>query len=77
MPALSMLPQWKQLHHNPADLCVLSTSWRERCLRDVNTRHGRAAEEGQVTSLLMHLGEQVSQIIVNVILKAWVLFRNM
>lgn len=48
VPALPMLPQWKQLHHNAADLCLLSASWRERCLCDANTRHGRAAEEGQV-----------------------------
>lgn len=76
MPALPMLPQWKQLHHNSPDLCVLFTSWSERCLCDANTRDGRAAEEGQVT-LLIYLVEQMSEIIVNNILKAWGLFGNM
>lgn len=77
VPAVPMLPQWKQLHHNSPDLCVLFTSWRECCLCDVNTRHGRAAEEGQVTSLLTYLVEQMSQKIVNDILKAWGLCGNL
>lgn len=76
MPALPMLPQWKQLHHNSPDLCILFTCWSERCLCDANTRDGRAAEEGQVTSLLIYLVEQMSEIIVNNIFKAWVLFGN-
>lgn len=70
--AVPMLPQWKQLHHHKADLCVLLTPRCERCLRDVNTRNGRAAEKGRVTSLLMCLVEQMSQIIVNDIPKEWV-----
>jgi len=77
VPALPMLPQWKQLHHNSADLCILFTPWRERCLCNVDTRHGRTAEEGEVTSLLTCLVEQMLQIIVNHILKAQALFGNM
>lgn len=57
MPALPMLPQWKQLHHNSADLCLLFASWRERCLCDANTRHGRAAEEGQHLLLAFLVGK--------------------
>lgn len=48
VPALPMLPQRKQLHHHSADLRLLLTAWRQRGLRDADTRHGRAAEEGQV-----------------------------
>lgn len=46
LPAVQMLPEWKQLHSHSADLCLLYAAGCGHRLHHAHARHGGASEEG-------------------------------
>lgn len=56
LPAVSMLPQWKQLHCDPPHLCLLPAARSRHRLHHVDAGHGDPAEEGMSATVVPQEG---------------------
>lgn len=55
LPAVSVLPQWKQLHGDSPHLCLLPPAGSGHRLHYADAWHGGPAEEGMHDSLEVHI----------------------